>query len=124
MHIYLKFVFDRTKEKKQTNNDDLVMELARDPVAESTRHEEAGRGLELDSINLPGTAPLNKTSQLMKGIKEDLKFTISAQSVKEKLEGYKAFIKEEDYYLSTMIRNKIELQLAVASVEILFRQGS
>ena len=51
MHIYLKFVFDRTKEKKQTNNDDLVMELARDPVAESTRHEEAGRGLELDSIN-------------------------------------------------------------------------
>ena len=79
MHIYLKFVFDRTKDKKQINNDELELELARDPVAESTRNEEAGRGLELDSLNLPGTAALNQTSQLMKGLKEDLKFNISAQ---------------------------------------------
>ena len=50
----------------------------------------------------------------MKGLKEDLKFNISAQSVKEKLEDYKAFIKEEDHFLATMIRNRIELQLAAA----------
>ena len=93
-HVYLKFVFERRKEKKHIRGDDLEIELARDPVAESTRHDEAGRGLELDSVNLPGTAPLNQTSQLMNGMKEDLKFTISAQSVKEELEDYKAFIKE------------------------------
>ena len=109
-HLYLKFVFERRKEKKQIIGDDLEIELARDPVAESTRHDEAGRGLELDSVNLPGTAPLNQSSQLMKGMMEDLKFTISAQSVKEELDGYKAFIKEEDEYLATMIRNRIELQ--------------
>ena len=107
MHIYLKFVFDRTKGKKQINNEEMELELARAPVAESTRNEEAGRGLELESLNLPGGAALNQTSQLMKGLKEDLKFSISAQSVKEKLEDYKAFIKEEDHFLATMIRNKI-----------------
>ena len=115
-HVYLKFVFERRKEKKQIIGDDLEIELARDPVAESTRDDEAGRGLELDSVNLPGAAPLNQSSQLMKGMMEDLKFTISAQSVKEELEGYKAFIKEEDEYLATMIRNRMELQLVQDSI--------
>ena len=78
MHVYLKFVFERRKEKKQVLGDDLEIELARDPVAESTRDDEAGRGLELDSVNLPGAASLNKSTHLMKGMKEDLKFTISA----------------------------------------------
>ena len=59
----------------------------------------------------------------MKGIKEDLKFTISAQSVKEKLEDYKAFIKEEDDYLSTMIRNRIELKLVESSIRDTAKTG-
>ena len=115
-HVYLKFVFERRKEKKQIIGDDLEIELARDPVAESTRDDEAGRGLELDSVNLPGAAPLNQSSHLMRGMKEDLKFTISAQSVQEELEGYKAFIKEEDEYLATMIRNRLELHLVQDSI--------
>ena len=48
-HVYLKFVFERRKEKKPILGDDLEIELAeRDPVAESTRDDEGGRGLELD----------------------------------------------------------------------------
>ena len=58
------------------------------------------RGLKLDTINLPGTAVLNESRNLMKGLKDDLKFNISAQSIQEKLDAYEKFIKEENNFIT------------------------
>ena len=110
LHLYFKYCFDQQEKKKveqlelgEVDRENLI------PENESTRNDAVG--LELDTINLPGNLAINESRNLMKGLKDDIKFNISAQSIQEKLVTYEKFIKEEDNFLSSMINNRREFKL-------------